>query len=331
VVAVNSATAAMHLALLAWGIGPGDEVITTPLTFCSTAHVVEHVGARPVFADIGDDFNIDPAAVEAAITHRTRAVMPVHYAGMSCDLPRLKAIATARGLYLLEDAAHAIGSSYDGVPIGAAPSIAAFSLYATKPVAAGEGGLLTCDSEALANTVRSLSLHGMSQDAWRRYEVGSQWSYDVTAAGFKYNLSDVLAALARAQLTRMRAMQSRRRRIAARYDEAFTELHPAVRIPPRRDAGDHSWHLYVLRISGDRDAFARALIERGVGISVHFRPVHLLTFYRERYQTRAGQFPAAEAAGASVLSLPIYSTMTDDEVDYVIDQVRSVATRSRRP
>ena len=329
VLAVNSATAAMHLALAAWGIGAGDEVITTPLTFCSTAHVIDHVGATPVFADIAPDLTISPDAVKEAITERTKAIIPVHYAGMACDLPRLRAICRSKGIKLLEDAAHAIGTRSESVPIGRAPSIAAFSLYATKPITAGEGGLLACDTDEFASRARSLSLHGMSADAWNRYEVGGRWTYDVVAAGFKYNLSDILAALARAQLSRVTELEAQRHRIAKRYDEAFADLAPTMALPPRRRFEEHSWHLYVVRVDKDRDGFGTDLMARGVGVSVHFRPVHLLTYYRERYGLRPGQFPVAEAAGASVLSLPIYPGMTDDDVDFVIDQVRSTALARR--
>jgi len=330
VVAVNSATAAMHLALAAWGVGPGDEVITSPLTFCSTAHVIDHVGGRPVFADIGRDLTIDPGAIRDALTDRTKAVIPVHYAGLACDMQQINEVCRAAGVHVLEDAAHAIGTRQNGLPVGSAPSVAAFSLYATKPITAGEGGLLTCDTDEFASRIRSLSLHGMSADAWNRYEVGGRWSYDVTAAGFKYNLSDVLAALARAQLERIHELERRRHEIARRYDAAFAELAPVVLLPPRREFADHSWHLYVIQVPVDRNKFGEDLMARGVGVSVHFRPVHLMTYYRERYGFRSGQFPRAETAGNSVLSLPIYPEMADEDVDYVIHQVRAVAAERSR-
>lgn len=331
VVAVNSATAAMHMALAAWGIGPGDEVITTPLTFCSTAHVIDHVGARPVFADVGRDLTIDPAAIRDALTDRTKAVIPVHYAGLACDMEKINEICRVAGVRVLEDAAHAIGTRQEGVPVGSTPSVVAFSLYATKPITAGEGGLITCDTDEFASRIRSLSLHGMSADAWNRYEVGGRWSYDVTAAGFKYNLSDVLAALARAQLGRIGELERRRHEIARRYDAAFVDLAPIVLLPPRRSFADHSWHLYVIQVPVDRNQFGEDLIARGVGVSVHFRPVHLMTYYRERYGFGPGQFPNAEAAGNRVLSLPIYPDMTDDDIEYVIHQVRAVsAARQER-
>jgi dTDP-4-amino-4,6-dideoxygalactose transaminase len=316
-IALASGTAAMHLSLVAAGVGPGDEVVTTPITWPATANVIVHCGARPVFADVRDsDLNVDPDAVAAAITPRTKAILPVHLAGQPCDLDPLHAL----GLPVIEDAAHATESAYRGRKIGALSLASCFSLYATKNVAAGEGGMVTTDDDEVAAAIRNLRL-------MRRGE-GSL--YDVTVAGFKANLSDVLAAIALCQLGKVEEHAEIRRRHVAAYDAAVAELpgiEPLVRDPRDR----HALHLYVVRIDAeragaDRDAYQSALREEQIGTSIHFLPVHRLTYYRERLPEQP-PLPVAERAGAEVLSLPLSPAHSDADIADAIEALRRVHAR----
>jgi dTDP-4-amino-4,6-dideoxygalactose transaminase len=316
-VALASGTAAMHLSLLAAGVGPGDEVITTPITWPATANVIVHCGARPVFVDVGDaDLNVDPEAAAEAMTERTKAILPVHLAGQPADLDPLLAL----GPPVIEDAAHATESVYRGRKIGALSLATCFSLYATKNVAAGEGGMVTTDDDEVADTLRNLRL-------MRRGE-GSL--YDVDVAGFKANLSDVLAAIALCQLDKLEEHAEIRRRHVAAYDAAVAEL-PGIR-PLDRDPRDHhALHLYVVRIDAggagaDRDAYQRALREENIGTSIHFLPVHRLTYYRERFPDQPS-LPVAERAGGEVLSLPLSPAHSDADVEDAIDALRRVHSR----
>jgi dTDP-4-amino-4,6-dideoxygalactose transaminase len=338
--AVNSATAALHLALLAHGIGPGDLVFTTPMTFCSTVHVIHHVGARPVLVDVEPDtLNLDPRrladAVGAATGGRPAAVIPVHYGGHPCDMDPITSVARENGLVVVEDAAHAQQASYHGRPIGAVDDslpghAVCFSFYATKNITTGEGGMLTARQQVV-DEARVWSLHGMSRDAWQRYDDGGTWHYDVMQAGFKYNLSDLAAALGVVQLRRAADLRQRRADIAAQYTEAFASL-PQLELPAERADVEHAWHLYPVRVHpgalrGGRDALADALIARNIGVSVHFIPVHHFHFYRELLGHQPGDFPVADDAFARILSLPIYSSMSDGEVEEVIDAVADIITR----
>lgn len=331
---VSSCTAALHTALLALGVGPGDEVVTTPLTFCASVNVIEHLGARPVLADIEPDtLNIDPATVEAAVTPRTRAVLVVHYAGHPVDLAAIRAIAEAHGLAIVEDAAHAFPASYRGVPIGAGPNPVAFSFYATKNLTTGEGGMLTGEP-ALIERGRLISLHGMNRDAWMRYDVGGSWFYEVTEPGFKYNMSDVQAGLGLAQLRRIDALQRRRQRIVRAYSEAFAGLD-ALETPVERPDVQHAWHLYPLRLRLqalriDRARFIAELTERRIGSSVHFIPIHLHPYYRDRYGFRPDDFPVTVANYRRLVSLPLNAVMTDEETGAVIEAVVDIVERYGR-
>ena len=316
-IALASGTAAMHLSLVAAGVGPGDEVVTTPITWPATANVIVHCGARPVFADVRDaDLNLDPEAAAAAVTPRTKAILPVHLAGQPCDLDPLHAL----GLPVVEDAAHATESAYRGRKVGALSLASCFSLYATKNVAAGEGGMVTTDDGEVAAAIRNLRL-------MRRGE-GSL--YDVTVAGFKANLSDVLAAIALCQLAKIEEHAEIRRRHVAAYDAAVAELagiEPLARDPHDR----HALHLYVVRVDAeragaDRDAYQRALREEQIGTSIHFLPVHRLTYYRERFPEQP-PLPVAERAGAEVLSLPLSPAHSDADVADAIDALRRVHAR----
>jgi len=334
VLAVNSCTAGLHLALAGLGIGPGDEVITTPMTFCSTVNVILQVGAIPILADIGPDMNIDPCSVARLITTRTRAIIPVHIAGLPCNMEAIWGLAQTHNLRVIEDAAHAAGTSYAGLRIGNGKSDAvAFSFYATKNLSTGEGGAVVTSSEELYDRMRILCLHGISRDAWDRYSEKGNWHYDVVECGFKYNMSDIMGAIGIHQLARLDSMNGRRREIADAYNQAFAEL-PQFEIPTRGTPGTHAWHLYILRLNLDRLAIDRArffneMRERGVNCSVHFIPISLHSYYRDRLEMR-DPCSLALAEYPRLLSLPLYSAMQDGDVSRVIEVVREVGTQFKK-
>jgi dTDP-4-amino-4,6-dideoxygalactose transaminase len=329
--AVNSCTAALHLALLTAGVGPGDEVITSCWTFAATVNVIEHVGATPVVVDVDPEtLNLDLDRVHAAITPRTKAVVPVHFAGRAVDLDRLGELARRHNLRIIEDAAHACGAAHRGRPIGGGDSLAAFSFYATKNLATGEGGMLTGPADVL-DRARVASLHGLSREAWNRYCAGGAWRYDVACAGFKYNMTDIQAALGLAQLHRFPAMQSRRREIVAAYNAAFGD-RPELVTPGDAADADHAWHLYVLRLRPSalaihRDQFIDELTARGIGTSVHFIPIPLHSHYQRTYGWRIDDFPVARQQFEQVVSLPLSAALTDDHVAAVIAAVTDVVER----
>jgi dTDP-4-amino-4,6-dideoxygalactose transaminase len=329
-IAVNSATAGLHLALEGLGVGPGDEVITTTHTFTATAEVARYLGADVKLVDIDPDtLCIAPAQVAAAIGPRTKALVPVHYGGLAADMPALLAIARRHGLKVVEDAAHALPTTQGGRLIGTLESDATvFSFYANKTITTGEGGMLVTRDETLARRARVMRLHGMNRDAFDRFTAKvPSWYYEVVAPGFKYNLTDIAAALGIHQLRRANGFQQRRAAIAARYDAAFADL--PLRTPPRPAAGDrHAWHLYALRLNADagiaRDRFIEALFERGIGCSVHYIPLHLHPYWRDRYALRPEQFPHSQRAYEQLVSLPLYTRMSDGDVARVITAVRGV-------
>lgn len=327
--ALNSCTAALHLALESVGVGAGSEVITSPMTFAATAAVIEHLGARPVFVDCEPDtLNLDPSRMEERVTHRTRAIVPVHFAGLACDMRRILTIARAHRLAVVEDAAHALPSSFEGRRIGSIGDITCFSFYATKTLTTGEGGMAVTERPELAERMRLMHLHGLSHDAWKRYRQDGSWRYEVRAPGFKYNLPDIAAAIGLEQLRRAPTFHARRREIAARYHAGLAGV-PGLQLPVSRNEDEHAWHLYVVQVDAlasgwSRDAFVRRLTELNVGVSVHFIPLHMQPFYRERYGYRGEDLPVAAAAAERVVSLPIYPRMTDADVDYVIGAVRHV-------
>ncbi|AXC54789.1 DegT/DnrJ/EryC1/StrS family aminotransferase [Bacillus subtilis] len=329
-VAVNSCTAALFLALKAKGIGPGDEVITSPLTFSSTANTIIHTGATPVFADIDENtLNIDPVKLEAAVTPRTKAVVPVHFGGQSCDMDAILAIAQNHGLFVLEDAAHAVYTTYKQRMIGSIGDATAFSFYATKNLATGEGGMLTTDDEELADKIRVLSLHGMSKAAWNRYSSNGSWYYEVESPGYKMNMFDLQAALGLHQLKRLDDMQKRREEIAGRYQTAF-QLIPGLITPFVHDDGRHAWHLYVLQVDEKKAGVTRSEMitalkdEYNIGTSVHFIPVHIHPYYQKQFGYKEADFPNAMNYYKRTLSLPLYPSMSDDDVDDVIEAVRDI-------
>ncbi len=328
-IAVNSATAGLHLALEALGIGPGDEVITTTHTFTATAEVVRYLGADVKLVDIDPaTLNIDPAAIEALITPRTKALMPVHYAGLSVDMEAIYAIAAKHNLKVVEDAAHALPTTYKGQLIGTHRSDAVvFSFYANKTMTTGEGGMLVTRDAAVAARAKVMRLHGINRDAFDRFTAKvPSWYYEIVAPGFKYNLTDIAAALGLHQLKRLPGFQTRREQIAARFDEALADL-PLI-LPPRpQHAGDlHSWHLYVIRLSDEatvnRDQLIDSLFADGIGVSVHYIPLHLHPYWKDRYDLRAEQFPHSQKAYERMVSLPLYTRMTDADVERVIAAVR---------
>jgi len=330
-IAVNSATAGLHLALEAMGIGPGDEVITTTHTFTATAEVVRYLGADVVLVDIDPrTLNIDPKLVEAAITPRTRCIIPVHYAGLAVDMIAILDIARKHGLRVLEDAAHALPTTLEKELIGTMGSDATvFSFYANKTMTTGEGGMLVTRNAELAQRAKVMRLHGMNRDAFDRFRsVVPSWYYEVVAPGFKYNLTDLAASLGLHQLKRVPVFQARREQIAATYNSAFADL--PLSLPPQPPEGDvHSWHLYVLRLGDEvrisREAFIEAMFAAGIGCSVHYIPLHLQPYWRDRYSLKAEQFPHSQKAYERSISIPLYTAMSDADVQRVIAAVRRIA------
>ena len=332
-VAVNSCTAALHVALLTKGIGPGDEVITTPMTFASTASTIIHTGATPVLADI--DYRtgcIDPGEIEKKITSKTKAVVPVHYSGQVCDLDKIYGLAEKYGLFVSEDAAHALWSRYKGRLIGSRlPGAASYSFYATKNLCTGDGGMLVTDDDEIDEKARIFVGQGMSHNAWNRYAKGGSWHYDIVEPGFKYNMFDIQAALGLVQLRRLEEMQAARLKIAAKYQQAFGAID-AIDPPFVPDYTTHCWHLYVIRIvpellNIDRDRFITELNERNVGTSVHFIPVHYMSAYKKRFGYREDDFPNAKKHFERLISMPLYPTMTEEQTEYVIAAVRDIVEK----
>lgn len=334
-IAVNSATAGLHLALEAIGIGPGDEVITTTHTFTASAEVARYLGAEPVLVDIDPaTLCISPEAIERAITPRTKAIIPVHYAGLSCDMTAILSIARKHGLKIIEDAAHALPATWQGQRIGSLDSDATvYSFYATKTLATGEGGMVVTRDPAIAKRCRIMRLHGIDRDAFDRFTSKKpSWFYEIVAPGFKYNMPDLSAALGRVQLKRVQEMRDRRHVIAQHFDAALASLPvilpPRPGVPGTRNAAtphlpndEHAWHLYVIRLdddcSLDRDSFIANMAQAGIGCSVHYVPLHLQPYWRDRYQLMPEMFPASQKAYERMISLPLYSCMSDADAERV--------------
>ena len=328
-IAVNSATAGLHLALEALGIGPGDEVITTTHTFTATAEVVRYLGADVVLVDIDPaTLNIDPKAIEAAITPRTKCILPVHYGGLAADMPAILEIARRHGLKVVEDAAHALPTLCAGALVGTLQSdITVFSFYANKTMTTGEGGMIVTRNAELAKRMKVMRLHGMSRDAFDRFTATvPSWYYEIVAPGFKYNLTDIAASLGLQQLKRIDTFQARRIELATLLNAGLAGL-PLI-LPPMPTAGNtHSWHLYVVRLTEDaqvsRDAFIERLFASGIGVSVHYIPLHLQPYWRDRYALRPEQFPHSQHAFERMVTLPLYTRMTDADAARVCDAVRA--------
>lgn len=331
---LNSWTSAGHTMLVTAGVGPGDEVVTTPMTFCASVNIIEHVGAKPVLVDVEPDtLNIDPAKLEAAITPRTKMIIPVHFAGHPVDLDPIFEIAAKHELIVFEDAAHALPAKYKGTMIGAHGNPVGYSFYATKNLTTAEGGMLVADP-ALLDRARVVSLHGMSRNAADRYAQGGSWFYEVELPGYKYNMTDLQASLGLVQLRRLEQLQRRRREIVARYNAAFSSSD-ALEIPVERQEVEHAWHLYVLRLRPEaleigRDQFIRELTARNIGTSVHFIPVHIHPYYRDKYGFKPEDFPVAFSNYQRMLSLPLHPRLTDAEADDVIRAVLEVVQQFHR-
>jgi len=345
-IAVNSCTAALHLALEAIGIQEGDEIITSPMTFAATSEVIRYFKARPVFVDIDSKtMNLDSGLVENIVQRRfesgfgrkLKAIIPVHYGGFPCDMDVLMALASKYNLRIVEDAAHAFPTLYKRKMIGTLGDITCFSFYATKNITTGEGGMITTENEEYADRMRIMSLHGISKDAWKRYTAEGSWYYEIVAPGYKYNLTDIAAGLGVAQLKKADAFLKRRIQIADRYRGAFQGLNE-LDLPPANEGTEgttHSWHLYVIRLNLprlqiDRNKFVDELRRRGIGTSVHFIPLHIHPYYRETYGYQPDDFPVAFETYQRIISLPIYARMTDGDVERVIEAVTDIVRSNRR-
>ncbi|MDN4056136.1 DegT/DnrJ/EryC1/StrS family aminotransferase [Massilia sp. YIM B02763] len=337
-ISVNSATAGLHLALESLGIGPGDEVIVPTLTFTATAEVVRYLGAQPVFVDVEPQrLTLSVAAVDAAITPRTRAVIPVHYAGLACDMDGLLALVRRRGLFVVEDAAHAFPTRHRGRLVGTLDSDATvFSFYANKTMTTGEGGMIAVRDPLLATRMRQMRLHGISRDAFDRYTSRTPaWYYEVVAAGFKYNLTDIASAIGIQQLRKIERFARRRAELAARYHAGLAGLPLRLPALPDEEAGDaHAWHLYVVRLDDGaplgRNPLIEALARRGIGTSVHFIPLHRQPYWRDAGRLSAADYPVAEACYARMLTLPLYTKMSDADQDRVIGALRATLCTPQR-
>jgi dTDP-4-amino-4,6-dideoxygalactose transaminase len=327
--ALSSCTAGLHLSMAALGVGPGDEVVLPTLDFAAGANVVIHLGATPVLVDVDPvRLNVTAEILETAVTARTKVLMPVHFAGRPCQMDAIMEMARRRGVRVVGDAAHAIGSEYRGRRIGSMADATSFSFYVTKGVTTGEGGMVTSHDDELVARVACLSLHGMSSDAWKRYSDRGPWYYEILAAGYKCNMNDLQAAIGLCQMERIDEFRTARERIALRYSETLGDLR-GVTVPPPCDDGVHAWHLYTLQIDPaavrvDRDRFVRCLLDEGIGTSVHFIPIHFHPYFRSRLGYGVGAFPVAERYFERTMSLPIYPTMTDADTDDVIAAVRKV-------
>lgn len=327
-VAVNSATAGLHLGLEALGVGPGDEVITTTHTFTATAEVIRYLGAHPVFVDVDPKtFCIDVAAIERAITPRTKAIIPVHFAGRAADMGALLALARQHNLAVMEDAAHALPTTCDGQLVGSLKSdVTVFSFYANKTITTGEGGMLVTRNPEIAKRARTMRLHGINRDAFDRFTAKApSWYYEVVAPGFKYNMTDIAASLGVHQLRKANLFQQKRAHLAALYDEALKDL--PLLLPPHAAAGDvHAWHLYVIQLGDEvgvsRDEFVERLFARGIGCSVHYIPLHLQPYWRDTYGLLPEMFPASQRIYERTLSLPLYTRMTEEDVSRVVAAVK---------
>jgi perosamine synthetase len=334
-IAVNSATSGLHLAINALGIGPGDEVLVPTLTFASTAATVLHAGARPRLVDCEPDtLNIDVADAARQCGPRTKAIIPVHFAGHPCDMDEIQELARERGLSVVEDAAHALPASYRGRTIGTSSTATVFSFYATKNLTTGEGGMITTSDPALADRIRSRRLHGMTRDAWKRYTAEGTWRYDVAYPGFKYNMTDMNAALGLVQLERLASFQERRRAVVDRYRTALADIEE-IELPVCRPYVEHAWHLFVVRVHHDRtrihrDQVIAQLTEAGIGTSVHFIPLHVHSYYQETFRYKLSDLPNASKQWERIISLPLFPDMQDSDVDRVADALRTIFKENRR-
>jgi UDP-4-amino-4-deoxy-L-arabinose-oxoglutarate aminotransferase len=336
-VSVNSATGGLHIALAALDIGPGDEVITTSITWPSTVNVIELLGAKPVFADVlPGTLLLDPADVARKITPRTRALVPVHYAGAPADIDALEAVIHGRDITLIEDAAHALGTQYKGVEIGAGRNMAVFSFHPIKNITTGEGGMITTRDEKLADRMRRLRFHGVSKDAWSRYSRNSSPRYEVVEPGWKYNMLDIQAALGIEQMKKLDRFNRARTELAQRYGKLLADVPEVTPLALPGYAHLHAWHLYIVQVDlrvleKGRDEFMAEMGRAGIGVGLHFTPVHLHKFYAEKYGFKLGDLPVSEAAGEAIVSLPLYPRLTAEQQDRVVAAVRTAVDAQRVP
>lgn len=334
-VALSSCTAALHVSLAALGVGEGDEVITSTLTFCSTANVILHLRARPIFVDVErETLTMDPTLLGAKLTPRTKVIMPVHYGGHPCNMGEIGAIANTNGIHVVEDAAHALGASYAGKKIGTLSEFSCFSFYAIKNITTAEGGAVTLEDDDLADKIRLYSLHGMSRDAWKRYTSTGSWYYEVLYPGFKYNMTDIQAALGLCQLKKLEIFIRRRQELARLYDEGFSGLEELRPLSVRSEVV-HARHLYPIllnleALSIDRARFIEELRAENIGTTVNFVPVHMHPYYRDTFGHKSGDFPVAEDAYSRLISLPLYPRMTDEDALNVIEAVKKVISHYRK-
>ena len=334
-IALSSCTAALHVSLAALGIGEGDEVITSTLTFCSTANVILHLRAKPVFVDVErETLTMDPSQLEGKVTRRTKAIVPVHYAGHPCRMDEIGAIARANGIHVVEDAAHAIGAAYRGKKIGTVSELSCFSFYAIKNMTTAEGGAVTLEDEDLAKKIRLYSLHGMSKDAWKRYTSTGSWYYEVLYPGFKYNLTDIQSALGLCQLEKLDTFMARRHELASLYDQAFSGMDELSTLSARSEV-THARHLYPVllnleRLGIDRARFIEEMRAENIGTTVNFVPVHMHPYYRDTFGYKSGDFPVAEDAYTRLMSLPLYPRMTVRDAQDVIEAVKRIASYYRK-
>jgi len=329
-IALSSCTAALFLSLIVEGIQAGDEVITTPFTFISTANVVHHLGAKPVFVDIEPNtYNIDPEKIILAITSKTKAIIPVHYSGQPCNMKRIMKIAADHNLRVIEDAAHAIGAEYKGKKVGGQGNLTCFSLFPTKNITTGEGGVITLNDKEKALRLKKLRLHGMSKDGWKRYDQAESWYYEIHEAGYKFNLSDINAALGVIQLERIKEINQKRKDLADYYIQQLSHI-PGIQTLSIPSNVKSSWHIFPIWINSKelgltRNQLIKALWKRKIGTSVHFIPLHLQPFYQKEYQYKKGDFPVAEKIFAGIVSLPLFPTMTNKDIDDVINAIQDAA------
>ena len=334
-VALNSCTAAMHLALEAIGLSSGDEVITSPYTFAATAEVVRYFDAHPIFVDVeADTMNINASLIEGAITKRTKAIIPVHIAGLPSNMDAILDIAKRHNLKVIDDAAHAFPAKYHSHTIGGLSDVTCFSFYATKTLTTAEGGMLCTNDDDIADRCRMTSLHGIDKDAWKRYSAEGHWYYEIQVPGYKYNMTDIAAGMGLVQLSKSDMMWQRRREIAMSYSAMFSSF-AELECPYDYHDAQHAWHLYMLRInprllSIDRRQFIDELRRRNIGSSVHFIPLHLHPYYRDTYGYQPESFPVAHREYEREISLPVYSKMTDADVQDVVDAVVDIVSRFRR-
>ncbi|MDO9575678.1 MAG: DegT/DnrJ/EryC1/StrS family aminotransferase [bacterium] len=325
-IALSSCTAGLHLSLLAIGVSKGDEVITTPYTFAATSNVIIHSSAIPVFVDIDEEtLNIDPDKIEEKITERTKAIMPVHIGGRPCDMDKIMEIARRHNLYVIEDAAHAVGTIYKEMKIGSIGDLTSFSFHAVKNMTTAEGGMITTDNEEWARFIRVNSLHGMNKDAWQRK---GSWFYEIVSAGYKYNMTDIQASIGIHQLEKIERFIELRKKYATIYTEKLRDIEEIETLSPY-EYGRNTYHLYVIKIKPDRlritrDKFIRALREENISTNVHYIPIHLHPYYRERFGYKKGDYPSAERVYERAISLPIYPAMKEEDVLDVINAIEKI-------